>query len=186
MTLTVLDSHPALIVIDLQKGIVSLPTQASIEGVLHNARRLADGFRAKKLPVVLVNVTALPPGRTDAKRVLRDLPPDWAELVPELGQQPTDHLVTKRTPGAFTGTGLEDHLRAQGVTQVFVIGVSTSNGVEATARQALELGLNVVTVTDAMTDLQADAHEWSVSRVFPRISETTSTDEVLEHLQRRV
>ncbi|HWU61118.1 MAG TPA: isochorismatase family cysteine hydrolase [Ensifer sp.] len=185
MPLSVLDPRSALIVIDLQKGIVSLPTAAPIEGVLGNARRLADGFRAKKLPVILVNVTALPPGRTDAKRVLRDQPADWAELVADLGQQPTDHLVTKRTPGAFTRTGLEDYLRDEAVTQVFVVGVSTSNGVEATARQALELGLNVVTVIDAMTDLQADAHEWSVSRVFPRISETASTDEVLDHLQRR-
>jgi nicotinamidase-related amidase len=103
-----------------------------------------------------------------------------------LNRQPQDHLVTKHTPGAFTNTGLEAHLKALGVTQVVVAGVATSNGVEVTARQAYELGFNVTFPTDAMTDLQADAHAYSITRVFPRIGETGATQEIIDLLQRSV
>ena len=60
-----------------------------------------------------------------------------------------------------------------------IVGVATSNGVEVTARQAYELGFNVTLATDAMTDLQADAHAYSVTRVFPRIGETGTTQEII-------
>jgi nicotinamidase-related amidase len=93
--------------------------------------------------------------------------------------------VTKRTPGAFTNTGLEAHLRGLGVTQVVIVGVATSNGVEVTARQAYELGFNVTLATDAMTDQQADAHAYSVTRVFPRIGETGSTQDIIDLLEKR-
>ena len=106
-------------------------------------------------------------------------PPEFAELLPELNRQPSDHLVTKRTWGAFTGTDLEAYLKGQGVTQVVVTGVATSAGVESTARFAHELGFNVTLATDAMTDMSPEAHENSVTRIFPRMAETGTTDEIL-------
>jgi nicotinamidase-related amidase len=104
--------------------------------------------------------------------------------VPELNAQPSDHRVTKRTWGAFTNTDLEAYLREQGVTQVVLVGVATSIGVESTARYANELGFNVTLVVDAMTDLNADAHTNSITRIFPRLGETGTTQEVLELLER--
>jgi nicotinamidase-related amidase len=71
------------------------------------------------------------------------------------------------------------------VTQVFLAGISTSSGVEATARNAYDHGYNVVPVVDAMTDLSADAHRHSVEKVFPRISEIVTTDDVLALLKQR-
>ena len=111
-------------------------------------------------------------------------PAGWTDLIPELNQQPQDHVVTKHTPGAFTNTGLEAHLTALGVTQVVIVGVATSNGVEVTARQAYELGFNVALATDAMTDLHADAHAYSITRIFPRIGETGTTQEIIDLLER--
>ncbi|KZV15047.1 hypothetical protein F511_08105 [Dorcoceras hygrometricum] len=108
-----------------------------------------------------------------------ELPADWAELVPELDAQAGDHLVTKRTWGAFAHTDLHEHLQKLGVTQVVIVGVATSIGVESTARQAYELGYNVTLATDAMTDMNADAHENSVARIFPRLGETGSTADVI-------
>ena len=179
MAITVLDPKTALLIIDLQKGIVSLPAAHVIAEVVKNAATLADAFRRLHLPVVLVNVDGRPPGRVEQARNLGDLPADWAELVPELNRQPTDHTVTKRTAGAFTNTGLGDNLKLQGVTQVVIAGVATSQGVEATARHAYELGFNVTLPIDAMTDLQAESHAHSVGRVFPRIGETGTTRDLL-------
>ncbi|PWS52104.1 hydrolase, partial [Streptomyces sp. FT05W] len=65
MTATVLDPRTALVVVDLQKGIVALPTAHPAEDVVANSAALADAFRAKGLPVLLVRVTGGAPGRTE-------------------------------------------------------------------------------------------------------------------------
>lgn len=71
------------------------------------------------------------------------------------------------------------------MTQVVLTGVATGTGVEATARQAYEAGFNVTLATDAMTDVRAEAHEYSLKHVFPRLGETGSTQDVLDLLATR-
>ena len=92
----------------------------------------------------------------------------------------SDHIVSKQRWGAFNGTSLDDYLRRRGVTQVVLTGVATRSGVESTARSAYDLGYNVVLVVDAMTDRNVDAHRHSVEKVFPRLGETDTTDNVLK------
>jgi nicotinamidase-related amidase len=177
---TALDPTTALIVIDLQQGVVGLTAAAhSMETVISNSVQLLEAFRERALPVVLVNVTGAPAGRTERAVGGGARPEGWDVLIPELAQQPGDHLVTKRTRGAFTGTDLESYLRGEGVTQVVLAGVATGAGVESTARHAHELGFNVTLATDAMTDMNADIHENSVLRIFPGLGETGTTEEIL-------
>ncbi len=185
MAVTTLDPKTALIVIDLQKGIVTLPTVHPTSEVVKHASQLADAFRRHGLPVVLVNVDGGAPGRTDQAPRMRDFPAGWTDLVPELNQQPEDHTVTKRTWGAFTRTGLDEHLKKLGVTQVVIAGVSTSAGVESTARQAHEHGFHVTLAIDAMTDMNPDAHTNSVTRIFPRLGESGTTQEIIPLLDSR-
>lgn len=182
MPVTTLDPKTALLVIDLQKGIVARAAEYGVGGVVQRASALAAAFRQHALPVVLVNVGGGAPGRIEQTRPHIQLPADWAELVPELKQQPQDHLVTKKTWGAFSNTGLAGWLQQQAVTQVVIVGVSTSIGVESTARQAHELGLNVTLAVDAMTDLNPDAHSNSITRIFPRLGETGSTQQIIDLL----
>jgi nicotinamidase-related amidase len=181
MPISQIDPVAALIVIDMQKGIVSLPTVHPIGGIIDNVDRLAKGFRSRMQPVILVNVTGRAPGRVEATFNFSP-PPDWADLIPELDRQPDDHTVTKINIGAFYGTALEQILRRRGVTQLVIAGVATGSGVEATARQAYDQGYNVVLVTDAMTDLDPDMHKHAVEKVFPRIGERATTEEILEIL----
>jgi nicotinamidase-related amidase len=94
MPLTKLDDNAALVVIDLQKGIAGLPTVHPAAEIIGRASQLARAFRERNLPIVLVNVTASAPGRTDAGPRNFQRPADWAELVPELDEQPGDHLVS--------------------------------------------------------------------------------------------
>jgi nicotinamidase-related amidase len=133
---------------------------------------------------VLVNVAGGAPGRTEQPRRGGDFPADWTDIVPELNQKPQDHTVTKRTWGAFTKTDLEQHLKALGVTQVVIAGVSTSVGAESTAREAYALGFNVTLATDAMTDMNADAHHNSITRIFPKLGETGTTQEIIDLLKK--
>jgi nicotinamidase-related amidase len=182
MTISTLDAKTALLVVDLQKGIVGLPTAHPIADVVGNAAKLTDAFRGHGLPVVLINVDGVAPGRAEQSRRVSEFPAGWTDLIPELNRQPGDHLVTKRTWGAFTNTGLEQYLRQSGVTQVVISGVATSAGVESTARFANELGFNVTLAVDAMTDMNAEAHHNSITRIFPRLGETGTTQEIVDHL----
>ena len=185
MPLTTLDPKTALVVIDLQNGIVALPTAHPTGDVVRRSAALADAFRRHGLPVVLVNVAGVAAGRAEQSRSLASLPAGWADLVPDLNRQVGDHVVTKRTWGAFTGTDLEPYLTSLGVTQIVLAGVATSIGVESTARQAHERGFNVTLAVDAMTDLNPDAHVNSVTRIFPRLGETGTTDDVIGLLDTR-
>lgn len=186
MSVTTLDPHTALIVIDLQNGIVAYPTAHPTADVVARAGALADAFRRRQLPVVLVNVTGSAPGRTEQARRPGNQPAGWSDLVPELHPRQGDHTVSKRTWGAFTGTDLLAHLQENGVTQVVLAGVATSIGVESTARQAHELGFNVTLAVDAMTDMSADAHANSVERIFPRLGETGTSAGIIALLERGV
>ncbi len=185
MPLTTIDPAPALVVVDLQKGIVPPRTDDPITAAVAQATRLAGEFRRHGLPVVLVNVTGRAPGRTDNGRSANSTAPPtgWADLIDELDVRPTDHLITKRRRSAFHDTGLDTLLRDLRVTQIVLAGISTGSGVESTARSASDHGYHVVLATDAMGDPDADAHRHSVERVFPKLGETATTAEVLDMVE---
>ncbi|MWC00355.1 isochorismatase family protein, partial [Agromyces seonyuensis] len=141
------------------------------------------------LPVVLVTAVGRAPGRTERSLAQAaalaaagtaaptSLPEGFADLRAELAGPGIP--VVKRTWGAFHGTDLDERLRAEGVTQVVVVGIATSKGVESTARAAHEHGYHVALPVDAMTDGTLAAHDAAVATVFPEIGETTTTDELL-------
>ncbi|GIH61982.1 hydrolase [Microbispora siamensis] len=189
MPVTTLDPKTALVVIDLQKGVLAAPGNPySTADVLARTVRLAEAFRARDLPVALVRVTAAAdgadavPGRTDLSRPGRAWPDGWDEIADDLAGHPRDIVVTKRNWSAFYGTDLDLHLRRRGVTQIVLTGVATSIGVESTARAAHEHGYHVALATDAMTDLDPEAHRHSVEKIFPRLGETGTTADILELL----
>jgi nicotinamidase-related amidase len=185
MPVTTLDPKTALIVVDLQKGIINSPLIHPVAGVIERTCALLNAFRQRDLPVVLVNVAGVAPGRTEQPRRFTMLPEGFSDLIPELDRQASDIVVTKRTWGAFATTDLEAQLKAIGVTQVVVTGVATGTGVEATARQAYEQGFNVTLALDAMTDVRPEAHAYSVASVFPRLGETGSTHDIINLLATR-
>lgn len=187
MALTILDPRPALVVIDLQKGLMAVPTVHPIEVVVDRAAGLASAFRRHQLPVVLVNATGRAPGRTEVGHARGSgftPPPDWSDLVDELDAQPDDHLVTKVRWGAFHDTTLDGHLQELGVTQVVLAGIATSIGVESTAHAAYEHGYHVVLATDAMTDRDPAAHDNSLQRIFPKLGQTSTAAQIIDLLDR--
>ena len=184
MPLTTLDPKTALIVVDLQKGIINSPFIHPVAGVIERTCALLNAFRQRDLPVVLVNVAGGAPGRTEQPRRFSTFPEGFSDLIPELDRQAGDIVVTKRTWGAFASTDLENQLRRRGVTQVVVSGVATGTGVESTARQAFEAGFNVTLAIDAMTDARPDAHDYSIANVFPRLGETGATQAIIDLLDK--
>lgn len=186
MPATVIDPRTALVVIDLQKGILGAPSIHPIADIVARTASLVKAFRARSLPVVFVTVAYAADGgdrlklRTEVGGRLPTPPAaDFADLVPELGASPTDIRVVKRNWGAFHGTDLDLQLRRRQITGIVLTGVATSIGVDTTARAAYEHGYNLTFATDAMTDLDATAHEVTLTKIFPRLGETDSTEKIL-------
>lgn len=186
MPVTTLDPSTALVVIDMQKGILTMPTVHPTAGVLANVVRLVDAFRAKGRPVVLVRVGWSPSGgdalksRTQSAPVSGKRAADFFEYADALrADVQRDILVHKRQWGAFYGTDLDLQLRRRGVTNIVLCGISTSIGVESTARNAWERAYNLTFASDAMTDLSSEAHDRALQLIFPRIGEIGTVDEIL-------
>jgi nicotinamidase-related amidase len=187
--LTLDPATTALVLIDLQRGIATGQTAPNAAAdVVARGARLANACRQRGILVILVRVdpgpdaTLVPRPQADQPRSPMTITPDWAELVPELGRQPTDVVVTKHQPNAFYGTDLEIHLARRGIRTILLGGISTNVGVEATARAAHERGFEQVFIPDAMTAREADLHEHTVRRIFPTLGRVRSLDVVLEAL----
>jgi nicotinamidase-related amidase len=179
----------ALVLIDLQQGIVAgrtVPHAAA--DVVARAARLVRRFRERRSLVVLVHVDPGPSGElfpspeADQPRPVLAVAPDWTRIVPELGPEPGDAVVTKHQPNAFYGTDLEVHLRRRRVRTIVLGGIATNLGVEATARAAHERRYEQVFVEDAMAAREEDLHSFPITRVFPTIGRVRSTDDVLTAL----
>jgi nicotinamidase-related amidase len=188
MTDLVLDPRTtALVVIDLQKGIVSTPTEPHASAtVVANTARLARAFRQRSMPVFLVRVVRTPGAMlkpvADSAPPSGDLPADWSDIVPEMGPESGDVVITKRQWGAFYGTDLELRLRRGGITTVVMTGIATTYGVQSTARVAFEYGYQQVFAEDAMSDRARASHDASIEYVLKRLGRVRSTDQILAAL----
>jgi nicotinamidase-related amidase len=179
----------ALIVIDVQKGIVALDRKLepnTAGQVVANVSKLVKRFRAAGMPVFLVHVTSIN-GR-DMLHPLTDQqvqwgsgqrPPDWAEFVEEIKPTNKDIVITKRQWGAFYGTELDLQLRRRGIDTIVLCGVATNIGVETTARDAYQRGYNQVFATDAMAASTKDEHETTLKYILPRIGLLRTADQIL-------
>jgi nicotinamidase-related amidase len=151
------------VVIDLQEGILPFaggPHRADGGGARrspggkcrpagfaghHGPRRLVGDFaEALKQPV-------------DAQAGAHTLPENWWTYPAALGKRESDIEVTKRQWGAFYGTDLELQLRRRGIDTIILCGISTNIGVESTARNAWELGFNLVIAEDACSAASANS-----------------------------
>ncbi len=193
--ITVIDKNTALVLIDLQNGIVKGTTVHPVKEVLANAATLTEVFHRKKMPVVIVNVNpagaawtrtriesplSVPssPGNSGGSPI-----DDPLAIVSAIPVQQNDLFITKKTWNAFYNTLLHEKLQKIGVTGIVLGGIATSIGVEGTARAASELGYNIAFATDAMTDRQIAAHEHSITYIFPRIGELGTTQEIIEKIE---
>jgi nicotinamidase-related amidase len=72
-----------------------------------------------------------------------------AEFQPEFVPHANEHVIEENVPDSFCNTGLEEWPRAPGVKQLVITGNLTNNSVEATARNAGNLGFAAFVPADA-------------------------------------
>lgn len=178
----------ALIIIDMQKGMQSstLPPRNNPRAE-DNIARLLAAWRDGGQPVVCVRHISRSPSSVFA--------PGQAgvEFQPRFMPLPHEHVVEKNVPDAFVNTGLERWLHARAIRQVVIVGVSTNNSVEATARTAGNLGFSTVVVADAAFTFEKrdfggtlrsadEVHLMALANLQGEYAEVRSTDEVLRAL----
>ena len=185
-------STTAIIVIDLQRGIVARPAAPHpAADVVSRCAQLAKAFRDAGALVVLVHVGFSDDDGDRLKPVADGAPPttpraaNWSELVPDLDRQPTDIVIMKQQWGAFYGTALDLQLRRRGIKTLVYGGIATNFGVESTARDAYERGFEQLFVEDAMSGLTESAHTFAITTIFPRMGRLRSTEDVLAAIKVR-
>jgi nicotinamidase-related amidase len=139
-----LSSSTALLLIDVQHGLDD--PRWGARNNPNAERRIADllaAWRAAGRPVIHVQHSSLEP-----RSPLREDAPGHAfkvEAVP-MADEP---VFRKHVNSAFIGTDLEGHLRAKGIEELVVVGITTDHCVSTTARMAGNLGFTVTVVEDA-------------------------------------
>ncbi|HEV2692884.1 MAG TPA: hydrolase [Verrucomicrobiae bacterium] len=176
----------ALVLIDLQKGIISRPLAPhSGADIVKNGSNLAAKFRHAGATVVLVNIAFSPDGNDILRQPVDKpnptppggYPPDFSELADGL-KQSGDICITKRQWGAFHGTELDLQLRRRGIQTIVLAGVATNIGVESTARQAWEHGYAIILVEDATTSRSVEMHNFAINNILPLIAKISKTAEI--------
>lgn len=178
----------ALLLIDVQRawddpawGVRSTP------GAEAHVARLLAAFRAAGRPVLHVRHASGNPASP--------LHPDQPghAFKAEAQPLPGEPVFTKSVHAAFLGTGLEDHLRAHGITHLVIAGITTHLCVSSTARLGSNLGFAVTVVSDASSALSLDdgeggripaetAHRVALAELRGQFAEVRTTEAVLGEL----
>ena len=184
--ITAIDKNTALVLIDLQKGIIQRVRPEVLKEVLEKSSHLIEAFRKANLPIVIVNVdptdAAWMKSRKDAMSPAMTYPEDFTHIMDEIKTKPSDIFITKKTWSAFFNTSLHEELQKRNITGIVLGGISTSAGVEGTARAASELGYNISFATDAVADSNPEAHLNSLKNIFPRLGEQGTAAKIIEKL----
>lgn len=191
----------AALTMELQRGVMGdlasfpeLAAAAESRGIVAQAARLLNAFRAAGLPVLHCTAEF----RADRAGTVINTPLHTAllrrpahllegtaatELVPGLGVQLTDYVSARRHGvSPFTGTPLHATLEGLGVRVLVVSGVSVNLGVLGLCVEAVNLGYQVVVASDAVTGVPLDYADEVVRNSIALVAALATVDEVIEAL----
>jgi nicotinamidase-related amidase len=131
----------AMLVVDMQVGLLNGAPKHDLRGVIERINRLAAKVREQLGTVIFVQHC----GKNDD---FEPQTPGWA-VLPELLRDPADVVVQKNLNDPFAGTNLQAHLNAP--DRVLITGWATDLCVDATVRSAVTNHHNVVVVADGHT-----------------------------------
>lgn len=172
----------ALIVVDVQTGTLPNARTVPVDDLLPRVKQLIDAFRRSDRDVSFVVSSGTAAGATEYGPGGRVWPEGFADLAPGIENRDDEPVYPRAGWSAFAGTPLARDISMQQITDVVVVGLATTFGVESTARAAADLGFNVTVVVDAVSDPDPAGHERSVTRVFPALGRVTTTQDLVRAL----
>ncbi|WP_200771498.1 cysteine hydrolase [Enterococcus faecium] len=184
-------SKTAFVAIDMQKGIVNNGTLSphTAASILTNNDLLVRTLKRTAALKVLVNVdiSTFPylSQQTDMGGMTASVPPEFTDLLLKDSLKDTNNMltITKYNPSAFFGTSLNLQLRRRGIETIILSGVTTTNGVYATALDAFQHGYHVVLAKDACSDRDKESHQLFIKKIFPKTARVRSTKQIIEAIQ---
>jgi nicotinamidase-related amidase len=170
--------HTALLIWDCQNGLVERAFNK--DDFVARTSALLAWARTERLPIVYSKIVPLPGPWEAGPRTLRmmrrlrvsrpeDLPPMLppgsaaAEIPDELAPRDDELVLGKHTTSMFIGTHFEYLLRNRGILTLLLAGISTENGIEATARDADNRGYYSVVLEDCVSSPDEEGHELALA-----------------------
>ena len=178
-------AHTALLVMDVQAGIVTRFAQTS--DFLERMNTAIAAAHAARIPVIYVVVTfrqgypEISPNNKSFSAIKQQQSPLQAamtatEIHPAIAPQSADIVVTKRRVSAFSGSDLEVVLRAQGISHLVLCGIATSGVVLSTLREAADKDYQLTVLSDCCVDSDEEVQRVLLSKVFPRQAEVVAAE----------
>ena len=183
------DINPALLIIDVQNGFVSKGGSYDLLGidtsryrqVIPKIREIADLCRDNSIPVFYTQAVRESSGIDLLTRTHKILPKSreerikkkpicvrgtWdAQIVKEVAPKPGDHVVIKRRDSAFHDTEIKVWLSSLGIDTLIFSGIDTSICVEASLRDAFNLGYDVILIADATISNNKKHYESTIDNI---------------------
>lgn len=141
-----MNKNTALLVIDVQVGIVEGFHAYRGSEVIEQINSLLAKARAAKMPIIYVQHDG------EAGHPLEVGSEGW-QIHPEIKPHPEDLIIRKRASDSFFETTLRRDLEARGIKHLIVTGCMTEYCVDTTARRAVSMGYDVTLVSDAHTTI---------------------------------
>jgi nicotinamidase-related amidase len=135
-------SCAALLVVDVQVGLVELIPAEVREGVLARIRTLLEKARASGNPVIFIQHDG------GNAHPLETHSEGW-QIHPSVRPADGEPVIRKREPDSFFETSLEEELERRGIKRLVIAGGMTEYCVDTTCRRATSLGYDVTLASDA-------------------------------------
>jgi len=182
--------NTALLVIDAQEGIKEEEHWGGNRNnrqAENNIAVLLNHWRQLRYPVIIVQHCSV--SMTSPFRPTHH----GNKLMDFVLFQPHEKLIQKSTASAFIKTDLREFLELEKITSLIITGFVTNNSVEATARNAGDLGVDTTVVSDATACFDKIAmngkkyssdvvHELSLANLKDEYATIRTTAEIVQAL----
>jgi len=140
------DSKPALLLIDIQKGLDDIDYYGGHRNNLQaesNARRILEFWRNHKLPIFHIKHNSTIPNSPLVKGQPGN---EFKDIVEPLA---SETIIEKEVNSAFIGTNLKQQLDELAIKKIVIVGLTTDHCVSSSTRMAGNLGYDTFLVADA-------------------------------------
>jgi nicotinamidase-related amidase len=132
----------ALLIVDVQVGLVALMPAGVRDSVLPKIKNLLTKARSSGVPVIYIQHDGAP------GHPLEPHTEGW-KIYPSLQPSEGECVIRKRESDSFFETTLQQELEKRGITRLIIVGAMTEYCVDTTCRRATSLGYDVALASDA-------------------------------------
>ncbi|MDE0106664.1 MAG: cysteine hydrolase [Bryobacterales bacterium] len=162
--------------------------------VVPNTQQLLQFFRSHGLAILFVKLGSQVHDFGDLVPYIRTLEKEFQnrkgnrefEILDEIAPAEGEPVLVKVSASAFNSSNLDAVLKNRSLSQLVCVGVSTSQCVDLTARDAADRGYDVVIVEDAVAEDSPEHHEATLEQFERLFGQVMTAKEVIKELRRAI